>query len=1722
MSFRRQFDQLGQISLILAVLVAICLVPGSYAAETGSQTSVRPVMVPANFNQLAGPQAVVRMPQEMLDPSPAAVRLRFYDPPVEYGTAEVGGETYQTMQMLGEANTLEPGFPDVPRIARLLMVDRTGNVDLTILNQQFHIEQGGVPAPVQPLQGDNGYEPSVPVLPADEIYANNDWYPAQIATISEPMTLRDIRFVILNIFPVQVNPVTGERRVYDDLEVIVENVGGTGPNEILFVPTSISPSFKKMYSMFENFEDSAIDALPVFPGNMLIFCSTDATVISNVGELAQWKKLKGIDVSVRSGTWTTQAIRDTITAVYNQTGGKLEYVCLVGDPDNGSGAYYVPTHWTGSESSSQWDNYYGTLSSGGPNPDPVPDVAVGRLSNIETSDALVGIIRKTTRYEAAPSMAPDSGWFTRAWCASNTGHIASNPSTKEYTRQIMLQHGVNTVYWNVYGSSGVTADLAARIGSGISVFNYRLSYIGEFGPADITTSTVPADPRTPFVMVVTCGTGSFQTGESLSERWLKPPAQTTSNPAGAIGCVGVATLSTSVPYNNVIDAGAMYALYGLDLEEQGPLLVAAKLQLYLNYWNVGHSGQVQQFSYWSNLMGDPSVPIWIKQPLSAVVTKPTSIAVGANNVAISVADASHGTPVNGALVCLEKGSWSSPESWTRGYTSGLGAINLPVTITTTGYLYVTITKDDLRTVRDSILVNAASGLAYNSRTVDDDNSGGTIGNSNGVLNPGETIDLSIGIHNYNGSTISGISGTLSTSSPGITITQGVSAYANIAAGGNGTNSTPFRFTVSSVFNGEPVSLYLSLTSGSGSFYLRLDFTPASGDVTYVSNVYSGPGGSYDPGESGNVTVTFQNSGAALQSLISAQGILRSLDPYVIVNDSLGAYGTVTAGSNATNSGDPYNVTLSSQSFNGRVARMQLVVHDNNGFRDSTNFSITIGTASSTSPSGPDAYGYYAYDNTETQPAGIASTYSWIEIAPGLGGSGTSFNWDDQLEDGDDYGVLTLPFTARMYGQTFVPSQITVCDNGWLAFGNYAMWDYRNYRMGTPIGPPYMVAAYWDDLEVQSGGNMNVFYYYDPANHWYVVEWLARTQYTNVTENFEVIIYDPAYYPSVTGDCKIKVQYQTVNLSANSNTNDNDYASIGIQDGDHAVGLDYYYWNELLSLHPGAATIAAGRSIMYTTDATGQLNPIVTVNTPNGGETFYIGQSYNVLWSTSAISGNMNVYLNRAYPGPTWETLFSNTPNDGLQAWTAAGSPTTAARIRVTSVSTPSAGDTSNANFTIAAPTAQITQPNGGEFLSIGDPYSIQYVSTGLGAATVSINRNYPAGSWDVIDAAAAGDVYWVITGPGTSNARIRVIGNAAPAYGDTSDANFTIGLAPTLSHDQHPDGAPGAATFTALVTDDAGGFVTKLFYRVVGAANFDSLTFTSTGNPDEFSAVTPVLAAGYYEYFVRCTDAQNLSVYEPSTGTHTFDLAELSTAVIFYDDGGAENYNWVDGIGFKWAVKFDAPSYPYALCNAKFAVCPTAPQTGHQAARVTVYSADGPGGLPGTILFSDTSGAAGNIIGGLPAGAAWADVVTRLSNSCLTINSAFYIAVENVEPRLKPDAFATDTSVTRAGRSYFWDECDGQWFIESSGDINARPGDRMIRAAGWTVTPPTITVIKNGSNASLNWTATGAPYYKVYAATTLTGGYAYIGSTSTNSYNDPTPWVANANRFYQVTSSDAP
>jgi len=109
---------------------------------------------------------------------------------------------------------------------------------------------------------------------------------------------------------------------------------------------------------------------------------------------------------------------------------------------------------------------------------------------------------------------------------------------------------------------------------------------------------------------------------------------------------------------------------------------------------------------------------------------------------------------------------------------------------------------------------------------------------------------------------------------------------------------------------------------------------------------------------------------------------------------------------------------------------------------------------------------------------------------------------------------------------------------------------------------------------------------------------------------------------------------------------------------------------------------------------------ITVTAPNGGESWTVGETKTITWSSSGSIANVKIELQRSTAG-SWEELTASTTNDGSYPWVVAGSVTTEAKIRISEVGDPTVNDTSNATFSIVA---AIVTGGGGGFYVEPAPY----------------------------------------------------------------------------------------------------------------------------------------------------------------------------------------------------------------------------------------------------------------------------------------------------------------------------------------------------------------------------------------------------------------------------------
>ena len=126
-----------------------------------------------------------------------------------------------------------------------------------------------------------------------------------------------------------------------------------------------------------------------------------------------------------------------------------------------------------------------------------------------------------------------------------------------------------------------------------------------------------------------------------------------------------------------------------------------------------------------------------------------------------------------------------------------------------------VTASNTTTVPD-IPLTGVPNLIYNTVAIND--TGGN-GNGNGYPDPGETgVQLFVSLTNNGAATSTGINAVLSTTTPGVTVTQNTSAYPNIAAAGSAPNSTAYVISLApTLVCGTVMQFNLAVTTAQGSY-----------------------------------------------------------------------------------------------------------------------------------------------------------------------------------------------------------------------------------------------------------------------------------------------------------------------------------------------------------------------------------------------------------------------------------------------------------------------------------------------------------------------------------------------------------------------------------------------------------------------------------------------------------------------------------------------------------------------------------------------------------------------------------------------------------------------------------------------------------------------------------------------------------------------------------------
>ena len=1146
-----------QIFSVLLVVLAGCL--GAPLASASEELNIGEV---THIEILGGgkTQPTVKVVEE----TASGLILEFELPTLRSQSVHLEGLTYHTLEIEGGGEAGHAGEPLVPTFSRFIQVPAESGVTVEVLSADTREIEGILPLPVQPAEA-SGFTKD------EMIYARQGYDSTPLAQVGSPVIARDLRLVPVTFTPVRCNPGSRRIEVAGHITVQVTFAGQDGRNVKQEHHRIVSPSFDQMYRHLVVNYDGVRNDQTVGLGSYVIICPDDAEVVQTLQPLVEWRSRKGYDVTLvttaETGISATE-IRAWLVNAYETWENPPEYIVLVGDT---SGAIGLP-HF--SQSGGPTDHDYCQLEGD----DLLADAHVGRIS-VASMDELELYVERIVGYESNPTQG-DAGWRARACVVGDPS--SSGPTTvhaMQWLKDRLLDWGYTQVD-TVFSSPFVTL-MRYSLENGVGVFGYR-GYWGMSGWDTGDIHSLQNDHMLPYCVNLTCGTGTFNSGEAISEAWIRAGAA--GHPTGGIASIGTATLFTHTRYNNCMTYGIWRSIFWEDEFHFGPSLTRGKYELYLNYYDWDPSG-ASNFTHWNNLMGDPGGEIWTGTPRPLVVSHDTDIALGTNVIRVQATGG--GNPVAGAYVHL----WRDGEVQMGAYTGPDGFAEIPFGAQTTGDVLITGSKHDyapyLATVR---VIDPDQCVTYESHLIDDDNQGDSSGNGDSQVNPLEVIEVPVQVRNAGFLTADDVTGTLTTTDPYVSILDNTEFFGSIGGGASSWSAEDFDVSIAAgAPDGHQVSLGLTLVSGATDWYSVIQFPVRAAAFGFGGYTSSGFGEQIDPGDSGTIAVTLVNNGSAYGEGVTATLISRST--WVRVTADEGSFGSILPGGSATNSSRPFGISVSPGCFNGHLASMSLLVDFSGGARDTVHFALTVASQDVTDPTGPCEYGYYAFDNGD---AGYeaAPTYDWVEIAANYGGPGTPVGLSDYSFGQDDVVTVDLPFPFTYYGETF--TRASICSNGWMSMGSTWLVNYRNWNIPCAGAPPNLIAPMWDNFE--QVGEDEVYHWFDEEYHRYIVQWSRMRNYQGWTiSNFQVILYEESYYPTDTGDGLICFQYETFNNSDNVQH----YSTIGIQDGENSIGVMYGYFN---SYNDGAAPIGSGTAIQFVPVANvprGTLNGSV-VNVTAGG------------------------------------------------------------------------------------------------------------------------------------------------------------------------------------------------------------------------------------------------------------------------------------------------------------------------------------------------------------------------------------------------------------------------------------------------------------------------------------------------------------------------------------------
>ena len=265
---------------------------------------------------------------------------------------EIDGERYMNINVPSAALLLERGNPELPIIARSLMIPHQSRMDFRLERIEYTELEGNI----SPSKGSirRRMDPSMIPFEFSYVYRTDAFFPENIVELNDPYILfGEVRGTAFRISPFSVNPVSRTVRVHERLVFTVYTSGGDDRNILSEPVEKITSDFINVYqSHFLNFSSTYLrNNLLSERGRMLVVAHPN--FYDEMLPFVEWKRQKGIPTEMITPDNPFPTVGSIKFQINNHIdpyfpNARLAFVLLVGDAGlilNDSNGTFIPTHF---------------------------------------------------------------------------------------------------------------------------------------------------------------------------------------------------------------------------------------------------------------------------------------------------------------------------------------------------------------------------------------------------------------------------------------------------------------------------------------------------------------------------------------------------------------------------------------------------------------------------------------------------------------------------------------------------------------------------------------------------------------------------------------------------------------------------------------------------------------------------------------------------------------------------------------------------------------------------------------------------------------------------------------------------------------------------------------------------------------------------------------------------------------------------------------------------------------------------------------------------------------------------------------------------------------------------------------------------------------------------------------------------------------------------------